>query len=113
MSDKVILTVATTGAVTPKELNPNVPITLKEIAEDAYKCWKAGASVVHLHMRDDQGLGTMDKHKFKETIIPTLFVSLHNHGEQTPSFAHLCSMLANQAFLFAIVIGLIGLAFVF
>ena len=68
MSDKVILTVATTGAVTPKELNPNVPITPKEIAEDAYKCWKAGASVVHLHMRDDQGLGTMDKHKFKETI---------------------------------------------
>jgi len=45
--------------------------------------------------------------------IPAMFVSLHNHGEQTPSFAHLCSMLANQAFLFAIVIGLIGLAFVF
>ena len=31
MSDKVILTVATTGAVTPKELNPNVPITPKEM----------------------------------------------------------------------------------
>ncbi|WP_314722201.1 3-keto-5-aminohexanoate cleavage protein [Haemophilus pittmaniae] len=68
MSNKVILTAALTGAVTPKEIAPYIPITPAEIAEDAYKCWKAGASVVHLHMRDDEGLGTMDKHKFKETI---------------------------------------------
>ncbi|WP_032093776.1 3-keto-5-aminohexanoate cleavage protein [Necropsobacter rosorum] len=68
MAEKVILTAALTGAVTPKEIAPSIPITPAEIAEDAYQCWKAGASVVHLHMRDEQGLGTMDKHKFKETI---------------------------------------------
>lgn len=68
MSNKVILTAALTGAVTPKNIAPYIPITPAEIAEDAYKCWQAGASVVHLHMRDDQGLGSMDKHKFKETI---------------------------------------------
>jgi 3-keto-5-aminohexanoate cleavage enzyme len=68
LENKVIITAALTGAMTPKDLNPAIPLTPEEIAEDAYQCWKAGASVVHLHMRDDQGLGTMDKEKFKKTV---------------------------------------------
>lgn len=68
MSEKVIITAALTGAVTPKEINEYIPLTPQEIAEDAYACWKAGAAVVHLHMRDDEGLGTMDAKKFEETI---------------------------------------------
>ena len=68
LSNKVIITAALTGAMTPKEMNPNIPLTPEEIAEDAYACWKAGAAVVHLHMRDDKGHGTMDKEKFKKTI---------------------------------------------
>lgn len=65
---KTIITAALTGAITPKASNPNLPITPKEIAEDAVKCWKAGAAVVHLHMRDENALGTMDKERFKETV---------------------------------------------
>lgn len=42
--DKVIITAALTGAVTPKEKNASIPLTPEEIAEDAYKCWKAGAA---------------------------------------------------------------------
>ncbi|QCX33883.1 3-keto-5-aminohexanoate cleavage protein [Caloramator sp. E03] len=68
LDNKVIITAALTGAMTPKELNPSIPLTPEEIAEDAYNCWKAGAAVVHLHMRDDNGIGTMDKEKFKKTI---------------------------------------------
>jgi len=68
LENKVIITAALTGAMTPKESNPNIPLTPEEIAEDAYKCWKAGAAIVHLHMRDDQGRGTMDKERFKKTI---------------------------------------------
>lgn len=68
MSNKVIITAALTGAVTPKELNGNIPITPEEIAEDAYKCWKAGAAVVHLHMRDENAKGSMDTNRFKKTI---------------------------------------------
>lgn len=68
LENKVIITAALTGAMTPKEMNPNIPLTPAEIAEDAYACWKAGAAVVHLHMRDDKGVGTMDKEKFRETI---------------------------------------------
>jgi len=65
---KTIITVATTGAWPKKENNPNVPMTPKEIAEDVYQCWQAGASVAHLHMRDDEGNGTMNTDKFIETV---------------------------------------------
>ncbi len=68
LENKVIITAALTGAMTPKDMNPHIPVTPEEIAEDAYKCWQAGAAVVHLHMRDDKGFGTMDKEKFKQTI---------------------------------------------
>lgn len=65
---KTIITVATTGAWPKKEQNPNVPMTPVEIAEDVFKCYKAGASIAHLHMRDDDGNGTMSKEKFEETV---------------------------------------------
>lgn len=65
---KTIITVATTGAWPTKENNPNVPLTPKEIAEDVYECYQAGAAVAHLHMRDDEGKGTMSKEKFAETV---------------------------------------------
>lgn len=39
MKNKVIITAALTGAMTPKELNENIPLTPAEIAADAYACW--------------------------------------------------------------------------
>lgn len=68
LKNKTIITVATTGAWPTKANNPNVPMTPEEIAEDVYACWKAGAAVAHLHMRDDEGKGTMDKEKFRKTV---------------------------------------------
>lgn len=64
----VIISAALTGAVTPKEINEYIPLTPEEIAADAYRCWQQGAAVVHLHMRDEHGLGTMDRERFAETI---------------------------------------------
>lgn len=63
---KTIITAAMTGAVTPAGYN--IPETPKQIAEQVYECWKLGAAVCHLHMRDDQGAGVMDPVKFYETI---------------------------------------------
>ena len=68
LKNKVIITAAVTGAWPTKENNPNVPMTPQEIADDVYACWKAGAAVAHLHMRDDEGNGTMDTAKFEETV---------------------------------------------
>ena len=65
---KTIITAALTGAITPKSKVPSLPVTPEEIAEDGVRCWKAGASILHLHMRDDEGKGTMDKNKFRETV---------------------------------------------
>ena len=68
LKNKVIITAAVTGAWPKKENNPNVPMTPQEIADDVYACWKAGAAIAHLHMRDDEGNGTMDTAKFEETV---------------------------------------------
>ncbi|MCK1394355.1 3-keto-5-aminohexanoate cleavage protein [Bradyrhizobium sp. 1] len=67
MADTII-TVAPTGAFPTKEHNPAIPLTPREIAEDVYECWQAGAAIAHLHMRDDAGKGTMDKGRFIETV---------------------------------------------
>lgn len=63
-----IITVAPTGAFPGKEHNPAVPLTPREIAEDVYECWQAGAAIAHLHMRDADGKGTMNKELFAETV---------------------------------------------
>ena len=68
LKNKRIITVATTGAWPKKENNPNVPMTPEEISEDVYDCWQAGAAMAHLHMRDENGNGTMDKERFKKTV---------------------------------------------
>ena len=65
---KTMITVATTGAWPTKKDNPNIPMTPREIADDVYECYKAGAAICHLHMRDDEGKGTMDTARFEETV---------------------------------------------
>ena len=49
---KTILTAAITGNLTRREQNPNLPITPEEIANEALSAAKAGAAIVHLHVRD-------------------------------------------------------------
>lgn len=88
MENKVIISAALTGGQSSKEKNPNVPITPSEIAESAYACWKEGAAIVHLHMRDDTGKGTMDRNRFDETIKlirakgVDLIINCSNTGER-------------------------------
>jgi 3-keto-5-aminohexanoate cleavage enzyme len=68
LENKVMLTVATTGAWPSKKDTPHIPLQPKEIADEVYACWKAGASVAHIHVRDDEGKSSMDFNKFKETV---------------------------------------------
>jgi len=65
---KTIITVAPTGAWPTKEHNPAIPLTPKEIAADVLECWQAGAAIAHLHMRDENGKGTMNIDRFSETV---------------------------------------------
>ena len=63
--EKLIITAAICGAEVTKEHNPIVPYTVSEIAEEAYKSYKAGASIIHLHVREDDGAPTQSKARFK------------------------------------------------
>jgi uncharacterized protein (DUF849 family) len=66
--DKVILTVALTGAMPTKKDHPKLPTQPKEIAEAAIACYEAGASVAHIHVRDDDDRSSMSFEKFKESV---------------------------------------------
>lgn len=66
-SGKVIITAALSGGGTFKNQNPNVPYTLSEFAEEAHKCWQAGAAMVHVHPRKDDGMPTHDLERVKAT----------------------------------------------
>jgi uncharacterized protein (DUF849 family) len=65
---KLIITAALCGAGTSKAQTPHVPVTPDEIAADSVACVKAGASVLHIHVRDKDGVNTMDTDVFIETI---------------------------------------------
>ena len=63
--EKLIITAAICGAEVTKKHNPNVPYTAHEIAIEAEKTYKAGASIIHLHVRKDDGTPTQDRERFK------------------------------------------------
>ncbi len=65
---KLIITAAITGAETSKDLNPNLPVTPAEQAKDAAACVKAGASVIHLHVRGGDGKPSQALADFKASI---------------------------------------------
>lgn len=64
--EKLIITAAICGAEVTKSQNPNIPYTVSEIAGEAYSAYNAGASIIHLHVRQDDGTPTQNKHRFKE-----------------------------------------------
>jgi 3-keto-5-aminohexanoate cleavage enzyme len=63
---KVIITAALNGAFVNKQMNPNVPEQPGEIARAALDCYKAGAAIVHVHARDEQGKPCGTRQKFEE-----------------------------------------------
>ncbi|HVI23642.1 MAG TPA: 3-keto-5-aminohexanoate cleavage protein [Myxococcales bacterium] len=63
-----ILTAAICGAETTRAQTPYLPITAEELGEEAAKCAAAGASVVHLHVRKDDGTPTQDRALFEKAI---------------------------------------------
>ncbi|MCP3028629.1 3-keto-5-aminohexanoate cleavage protein [Halobacillus sp. A5] len=66
--EKLIITVAPTGAQTTREHTPHVPLSPKEIADSIYESWKAGAAIGHVHVRDVMGENTMDLDVYQEVI---------------------------------------------
>jgi 3-keto-5-aminohexanoate cleavage enzyme len=66
--EKLIITVAPTGSIPRKKDTPYVPVTPDEIVETASLCEQEGASVIHVHCRDEKEDPTSDYTTFKETV---------------------------------------------
>ncbi len=69
MNNDVIISCAVTGAGDTTSRSNLVPITPRQIADSAIEAAKAGAAVVHVHVRDPEtGQGSRDPALFKETV---------------------------------------------
>ena len=64
--EKLIITAAICGAEVTKEQNPAVPYTVEEIVKEAKSAVDAGAAIVHLHVREDDGTPTQSRDRFQE-----------------------------------------------
>ncbi|HLH64680.1 MAG TPA: 3-keto-5-aminohexanoate cleavage protein [Solirubrobacteraceae bacterium] len=67
-ADPVVVTVAVTGADVFRDTNPNVPYTTAEIADSAIEAAHAGATVVHLHVREDDGTPSGRPELFRDVV---------------------------------------------
>ena len=63
-----VITAALTGPIATKQDNQNLPVTPEEIAEAARGAHEAGAAVVHVHVRDEQGRPTADLEIARRTV---------------------------------------------
>lgn len=68
MSDPLVIVAAVNGGMQMSRDGAQVPITPEEIAQDARLCREAGASIVHVHARDEQGRNTGETEVFREII---------------------------------------------
>ena len=66
--DRLLITVAPTGAETSKEDCPQLPTTLDELVKTAQECEAAGAAMIHIHIRDDDHRPTLDLGRLKDTV---------------------------------------------
>lgn len=98
--DPVIITCAITGAETTKEKQPALPITPEEQAIAAEECVKAGASIIHLHVRENDGTPSQRPERFKEAIdaikakVPQVIIQISSGGAVGESIENRAKPLA-------------------
>lgn len=84
--EKLIITAAISGAEVLKEHNPAVPYTVEEFVREAKSAYDAGASIIHLHVRYDDGTPTQDKERFRvvmeaiKAVIPDVIIQPSTGG---------------------------------
>jgi len=95
----LILNFTPTVMLPTKDQTPHVPITPEEIARDVDACVALGASMVHLHARDAQGLPTYRKEIYADIIRrirsrhPELVLIASTSGRTYSEFAHRSEVL--------------------
>ena len=86
MTQPCIICIAITGSLPTKADNPAVPITIAEQIESTHAAYQAGASILHAHVRDDDGKPTSDPDRFArlmqgvKTHCPGMIIQLSTGG---------------------------------
>jgi uncharacterized protein (DUF849 family) len=100
-SGTTLVTVAPTGAEADKKEHPALPVTLNELVNTARECEAAGASVIHVHIRDDKARPTLDLARLKDAVralreSSTMIVQLSTGGAVTDDYASRLAVLDAQ-----------------
>jgi len=66
--EKLVISACICGAEVTKENNPAVPYTVEEVVREAKSAYDAGAALIHLHVRWDDGTPTQDKDRFQVMV---------------------------------------------
>lgn len=66
--NSTLITVAPTGAEVDKREVPALPVTLDELTTTAVACERAGAAVIHVHLRNERALPTLDQERLREAV---------------------------------------------
>jgi uncharacterized protein (DUF849 family) len=86
MTTPCIITVAITGSLPQKSDNPAVPITVAEQIESTHEAFEAGATLVHAHVRKEDGSPTSDPERFGQLVeglrkhCPGMIIQLSTGG---------------------------------
>jgi uncharacterized protein (DUF849 family) len=95
---RTLITVAPTGAEAEKVNAPALPVTLEELVHTAEECERAGAAVIHVHIRDADAKPTLDPIRLRETVAALrentdLIVQLSTGGAVTDPYEHRLKVL--------------------
>ena len=88
--EPLIINAAITGMVPTRDRVPHVPVTPDQIVREAIRCAEAGAAIVHLHARDEDGRPTWRKDVYAEFIprireaVPDLVICVTTSGRNYP-----------------------------
>lgn len=97
-SPGTLITVAPTGAESEKSAVPALPVTLEELVTTARQCEQAGASVIHVHIRDAGARPTLDLGRLKAAVealreSTSLIIQLSTGGAVSDGFAQRLAVL--------------------
>lgn len=107
----LIITLAPTGMIPTRADTPHVPLTPEEIARDAYRAYQLGASVVHVHARDRQGLPTYKKEIFEDIFVrireqcPEMIICATTSGRVHPQVEHRSEVLETRPEMASLTMG--------
>jgi len=97
--NKLIINLAPTGMVPTTSDNPSVPVDVEGIATNAASCCSAGASMIHLHAREENQAPTWRSEAYREVVLavrkrcPDVIVVVSTSGRTHGAFEHRSDVL--------------------